>query len=660
MKTNTDLYAGAASNLNIRSLGGLGAFPSFPPVVKVSANLARYNYTLYSLKTDSYVNMTLTDAFYQLHALAMQPENTTLIMFYRQALNRAGDQGVQMMINAIYTYEEPLFFENENVTSVILGVMVDLLPPSALCGDFIASLLQDASLEIVVRAAIVRESTSLACPTPLLFEILNSTIYDNQTTILTDSIAVAMKVWANNNCSVSYMEALGHTPDMIHLVEEAAMLWRSDRWVRMTYVPLKNQSFSHRTIRDIVLDNLAESKSEHKQAILTTALGNIGHVDDTNLLISTALEDKSPKVCHAAAKALRRMPTNLNRDIYEVLFNISTQDDNNDVRRTAGQSLIYLAKLRHNCHHPEMESLIPKIEQLLASMHFDKVDLEATRQFLIKRAYCLSADHSSALTAVMRVQQLIDTQMYGYENVFLNTTHIWGEDIAAIGLHTEALYGLASTGFYSHAYAALAASLYGHEFPITDAGAIAAWSSNGFASLTIWFLLYLINPLTDEIKTFDVLLYHYEIDVGIGISSGNICSMETPKRGKVAFRTSRTFARFSFYYGIPAIADVDVSFVAAGWFEIQYGILIVLDDKNPGFDKMAIKAFVKPALGVDGQASANAHLLFISGGVAGTVTIANVGLPIVAIANTNTTTLGADITLASTFMKGQVNFYYDL
>jgi hypothetical protein len=118
--------------------------------------------------------------------------------------------------------------------------------------------------------------------------------------------------------------------------------------------------------------------------------------------------------------------------------------------------------------------------------------------------------------------------------------------------------------------------------------------------------------------------------------------------------------QFTSYYGVPLLADIEVNTAVIGYVQLGYGVRLVVPGGQFDLNNLMLTAYLKPAAGVNMVLSARARLLILSAGVQGSLTMAELAAPVALGWSTNATKFAFDSSVDFTFLKGRVDFFYDI
>lgn len=626
---------------------------------------AQFDYLALSQLPSRVAEFNFTDAQQWLRSVVLNDSDTQTLFRYRTAVTQAGESGVNMTIAACETGGAPAFYTNENVTAVVLGPLVDLRPPAMSVSPFLFRLATNASLPLAVRATAIRQSWSLPCPDPSLLQYLRSLSLlfnvSGQPAPLYFEAVDALSMFSAGTCNVSYAVSLGHSPDALASVflDDQSM-----RLQRMLHIPCPGCNMTDtRVLFHTALSAHIAADELHLAELLLTALGNVRHPDDA-LLVKQYANHASVRVRAAAAQALRRFP--LDTDTVQKLFVLAMDDRSSTVRSASLRSLHHISERTAKEPRSPGTSAASATMALVTRMIVDQLpstakhweDLRLLRSFLQHRVRLHQVDRHVAAVGLRRVHHVLHAT--SSENVF--KTDPLGTAEASLTASAEVGYTFDSSGFASHAWSSIDGALFGQTFNLAKAGVYAAWTSGAAVSANLYFTIRIWDPRIFSSVDYDVMLYSLYTRAPVGISAGDLCDLSPPPQLAYSTRIQKTFFQFTYYYGVPLLADVDIQVQGVGWLDLSYGLVLVFNDTGSAlsFGHMAVKGYVVPSLGIDVRTSANVNLLVLSGGVSGTLTFADVSAPFVSSYNTATGRLGYTASLHAVAMRGSLDLYWEV
>lgn len=627
--------------------------------------------------------MTNSTAKSWLQSIINNATDTATLFGYRNAVQASGEQAVETIVSLCLSGETSCtaVFFNENVTAVVLSPLVDMLPPSLLASKFIYTIASNDTLPLAVRSSAIRQSWAMQCPDPELnayLQLLSNFTYVNSTGIdltLWADASYAFSIFASRACDVSLASRLRYSREQLAALESGAGVLQdsSKRLQRLLTVPCPaHLCGSHGDKRAILRQStmeLHEANATDLVQVGIAGLGNIRRPDHHEVhTVAHFLHHEDGAVRTTALRSVRRFTQHLH--LYrQQLQSLITYDSSSAVRSAAVATLLHIshsARTNRSTDH-EMASATQWIVHRLHKVHHDYDDLAALRQYFRHRALAGGLDAPLARVAHRRVAHLVQTasnagvgdercEGEGNGACFVKT---FGMSQASVEVNAALDWLFDENGFSSQALTSVDAKLFDQEFNLAKAGATASWNSGGDAGAFVYFVIHALAFDDHGFPGFwdyDILLLQRTIKLP-GLSFGDVCSLSLPPSVGYTTRVQQTFYQFKFMYGIPILADLELSVSVVGWFNVDSGVVFVFSNP-PSLSNMTVKGYVSPSVGIDAQVSAGGHIMFLAASLRGTLTFAQLELPVIAAYSVLHNQLGYDIQLTGKFLQGRVALQY--
>lgn len=161
--------------------------------------------------------------------------------------------------------------------------------------------------------------------------------------------------------------------------------------------------------------------------------------------------------------------------------------------------------------------------------------------------------------------------------------------------------------FEIHAESHIDVKIYGSRIRLLTAGSFNSLS-NGNLMSTAFMTLNLFG------KDFDLFMKTWNLGLGTDISKGNPCKANS---GSIQYTPSEhfQFARFSFIYGIPYVADVDLTVILSSSISFGYGLNII-GNRNTMLPEQ-VNVVAQPQLRATASFSVNVDAFVVEAGIQG-------------------------------------------
>jgi len=240
--------------------------------------------------------------------------------------------------------------------------------------------------------------------------------------------------------------------------------------------------------------------------------------------------------------------------------------------------------------------------------------------------------------------------------------HPFGGSNAAVTPYAGAGYSISDNGFIrANAETGVTGSLFGKDFNIIRAGVTVTLSNAGEVVGLVFVTAYMWDPVRGQ-TTYDIFARQWKLAVPFTLKVGNPCVTMPPGQPSKSVAWSTTFFRASAFYGIPMIADVDVELALQGSISIGYGFTIIATSNGTNLTGLPflLEAYAQPSASLEAVASGNVRAVAVSGGVRGTLSFADMKIPLIFGINSQHLTFVYSGNLTGTFLKGTLDLFYSI
>lgn len=639
----------------------------YTQTLAIPSNYIRYSYSDFNIHNPNDIPISSQTALALMYNITADPLSYQAILEYRQSVQLADEQGIQIIIDLIRAGLVPQFYNNENITSAILGGLVDIIPPSTLVGDFIATIAANTSATLPVRTVSIMQSYGLVCPSNMLFQYLNFTSYlnltnNNDTNAMIWVCTSSMSIFAANNCSIMYAAQFGYKQDIIARMKHAYYQLGSHKLGRLLQVPCSMCNF----LVGAETKNYPQSNMHKKVSIL--AMGNYRDSSSIPVLLQYILDDTDAESAQAAIRALTKFPPN--NQIFDILTSILFPSSNSpktfsSLFQPTASALLRILQRPSACHDAEVVKLTQRLFITIfgGQTPLPRAVVAVTIEKIFRtRALCGSRDFLTAMHAIRLIEALKyqspKTDSIEITGNLLDYSRTYGDAHVSTTLYAQSNYTFNQYGLSAFFITGVDAEVFGYDLELASAGAFADWSAGGTISVLAYFTVNLFDIVPGISAEYDVILHQFIWKTHFGIATADVCAVTPPppETIEVAYRLSRTFFRLTIMEGIPQLADVDMNLELMGTFEAKYGVQLVFPPNGPfNLNNSAVKAYILPSVSIDAVFSGNGRLLILEGSISARLKFLQAGIPSVLMFNIASRKFGYDVSIEASFLKGSVD-----
>eukprot|EP00026_Physarum_polycephalum_P000122 Phypoly_transcript_00122.p1 GENE.Phypoly_transcript_00122~~Phypoly_transcript_00122.p1 ORF type:complete len:1299 (+),score=171.04 Phypoly_transcript_00122:2707-6603(+) len=288
---------------------------------------------------------------------------------------------------------------------------------------------------------------------------------------------------------------------------------------------------------------------------------------------------------------------------------------------------------------------------LLDSMHFERSDayLRTTVKSLKRRS--LSPAHTSRLRSIIS-----DLNIPPAGSIRKNYTK--GDENIQVIAYSALDWNLDYKDTLIDAQAGVRINIF--QIPFDIIAGRAFWESHGISDyVAILYLdVYVPNPSTGFFMVYSLLDFSSSEQLPIKEFAGDaICDIpNTVNNLETAFEFTQTLLRLTYYYGLPLLFGVDLSFEVTGALSLQYGYSFYFENSalSPSFHSTQFRASVVPGGQIDAAVSATLDLAVAYASIEADLLVAKVNFPVTVAAQLDGSTSCYSVGLESEFLSGSV------
>ena len=461
------------------------------------------------------------------------------------------------------------------------------------------------------------------------------------------------------------------------------------------------------SMRATLQSGLSNAVTPAQASQMLTLLGNTGHDDDVTVLINHARDEtQNDDIRYAALWALRKQ--DLDDAVLGALTYLQQNSPSDSVRLGALRSLA--VQSGRDCHHNALVGVTRELIHQFQLVNRRPLELKAMAKYFDNRLLCATSDQVMARHAAVRLRHQIQsiyaqngpyTAMtaashshfvetvgnasvasgrfrpnaisspnypqastpVGQANTLLFWKDNWGAENVNLQINAYGGYTFDTVGFTEEAFAATSINFYGYKFELLFGDANSYWSSGGSIGFNSQFSVAYLSIYNFAIISYDLFSRSYTFQPGVGISTGDTCALTVGYATRFS-GFSTEFLSFSYFYGIPDVAEAVVGASMSGTVGVTYGAMLTLPTADAGqtvtfasFAQASVRGYVSPGASVVVTVSASLHVGPARGGVSGVLTLLDAQLPLVAGYNIQYNAFGTNAALTTNMLRGSVVAY---